>query len=517
LLAFAACASPEEYERRADRAVDGILGGTAQELETQRRATNLQPERKPPEPAKPEDTTAALPTDPEARRLSLSESLEVAIATNREYLTARDALYQTALSLTGTRHDFSPLLTSTLRYAFAGGDHVDETQFLTWTAGLSKKLPTGGDLSLSGAATVNDNRNLNVDPTTFDAAAAIQLTQPLLRGAGEEVAYEALTQAERNLMYAIRDFELFRETFSIDVASRYYSLVRQHQELNNQRRNIDGLVFARKQAEALRNVDRVNELEVLRARRNELESENDLIEAEENYRLALDRFRIFLGLPENVHVDVVDAAPDFVEVDYDVDSAVEVALANRLDVINRTEQLADVERALSIAENGLLPDLNLELGYGIASDVVPIWERSDVDNGTWRLGLSLDLPVDQLDERNAYRSAQIAYGRAKRDYERFLQELAVEVRSTFRGLVRRKQSMDIQRQLISDQERNVTIAQIRLERGEVSNREVIEAQESLLQARNSLIQEQVDYEIARLSLLRDLGILFIDEHGMWTE
>jgi len=43
---------------------------------------------------------------------------------------------------------------------------------------------------------------------------------------------------------------------------------------------------------------------------------------------------------------------------------------------------------------------------------------------------------------------------------------------------------------------------------------VVEANQSLLDAQNSLINEQVNYEIERLQLLRDLGILFIDETGM---
>jgi hypothetical protein len=31
------------------------------------------------------------------------------------------------------------------------------------------------------------------------------------------------------------------------------------------------------------------------------------------------------------------------------------------------------------------------------------------------------------------------------------------------------------------------------------------------------VREQVTYEIERLNVLRDMGILFIDEDGMWTE
>lgn len=515
--AVAACSSPQDFSISADRDVNAILGGSAERLEAERRATIVQPQRAQAPDAEQATGVSAPLVGPLLRRVTLAESLEIAIESNREYIGAREGLYQSALSLTGTRHGFSPLVSSSLSYAIAGGEHTDETQNAALTAGVTQALRTGGDLSVSGSATLSDNLDQSVDPTTLGTGASIRLAQPLLRGAGQEVAYEALTQAERNLMYAIREFELFRESFSIDVATRYYGLVRQRQEVENQRRNIDGLVFARRQAEALFQVGRGSQLEVLRARRSELESQNTLIETSEGYGAALDRFRIFLGLPENVRIEVEEQAPTFVTVDYDVDSAVEVALANRLDVLTRTEQLEDVERSVRIARNGLLPNLDFDASYGVASDTVPIGDSTRFDNGSWSLGFNLELPVDRLNERNAYRSAQISYSRAKREYENFLQDLVVDIRSTFRGLVRSTQSLDIQRQLIADQERNVKIAQIQLERGEVSNREVLDAQESLLQARNRLIQEQVDYEIARLSLIRDLGVLFIDENGMWIE
>jgi outer membrane protein len=131
--------------------------------------------------------------------------------------------------------------------------------------------------------------------------------------------------------------------------------------------------------------------------------------------------------------------------------------------------------------------------------------------------LTLDVPIDQRPQRDAYRSAQISLARAERSFSEFQDDLEVDVQSTFRELARGKQSLDIQTQLISDQERNVKIAQLRFEQGNFSNRDVVEAQQSLLDAKNALIEEKVAYEIARLGLLKDLGVLFIDEKGMWTE
>jgi outer membrane protein TolC len=106
---------------------------------------------------------------------------------------------------------------------------------------------------------------------------------------------------------------------------------------------------------------------------------------------------------------------------------------------------------------------------------------------------------------------------ARRSFEQFQDELVVSVQSTFRELERRKQSVEIQKELIADQEKNVRIAQLLFEQGDNSNRDVVEAQQSLLDAKNSLIREQVSYEIARLGLLRDLGVLFVDENGVFKE
>jgi outer membrane protein TolC len=513
-LLFAGCTA-DAYERQADRAVDEILReGTDQTL-GRRRESVVQPKSEPAEPApalEPGQPAKLAPPAEGVQVLSLADALDIAIRTNRNYISQKEGLYLTALSLTGTRRTYSPIVSAALSYLFAGSDTGPESHASGLDMSVSKLLPSGGNLSLAGSTAFSSSGG-----NAFSSSASIRLAQPLLRGAGREVAYEGLKEAERGLIYAIRDFELYREGFSIDVASRFYNLVQQKQAALNQRRNLEGFVFGRKQAEALFSVGRTSELEVLRARRSELTSQNSLIEAEESYRLALDKFRIFLGRPETSRIEVAAEEPAFVPVSWDVGSAIEVAKQNRLDFLNRKEQLQDAQRGVRIARNGLLPDLSLSLDYSRSGPGDASFARQSLDDASYSAALTFGLPVDRLPERNAYRSSQIALARALRSFSEFQDNLEVSVQSTFRELVRRKQSLDIQTQLISDQERNVKIAQLRFEQGNFSNRDVVEAQQALLDARNALIREKVDYEIARLELLKDLGILFIDEKGMWNE
>jgi outer membrane protein TolC len=513
VLLLAACTA-EQHARRADRRALSLLEPRQERTLGGREQAALRPDElapeapAPPAPAEPE----AVPPEPSAELLDLRAALAIAFDSNRQIQTQREALRLQAISLSSVRHEFAPQVALTLDYLLDEVNDNPDRESAGASFSLAQLLPTGATLSLDASTAGTE---LEGADESYASLVTVRLAQPLLRGGGYDVTHESLVQGERDLVYAIRDFELFREDFSIDVARRFYDLVNQKQTIENQRQNLESNEFGRAQAEALFAVGRANELDVLRARRSELTARNDMLEAEESFLLALDRFKIFLGLPTSAAIDVGPDPPPFVPVSYAVDSAIQVALANRLDLLNQREQLEDVERGVRLSRNGLLPDLDLELGAAYATEPSADFGGDDFERSAASLAVSLGIPLDRVRERNAYRSAQIGLDQARRDLEEFEDDLVVSIKSSFRELERRLQSLDIQRQLIEDQTKNLRIAELRFERGEIPNRDVVEANQSLLDAQNALIDEQVNYEIARLQLLRDLGILFLDDTGMW--
>ena len=523
---FVSCAS-EDYSRRADRVARKILdeheeSELGDRYESVARpaavseAPGPSPEATPGQDLEGVDDEEGLnPDAPELERrvLNLTEALELAVRGNRSHKARREDLYLQGLSLSSVRHSFAPQLSLTMNYLFSDDDDLAATQSAGVSAGYTQVLPWGGSVSADlGSGYFESNAD-----GQFSTSAGILLSQPLLRGFGAAVSHESLIQAERDLLYAIRSFELAREDFSIEVARNYYDLVQRKQTIENLERNLDGLVFGRRQAEALFRVGRTSELDVLRARRSELGARDNLISEQEDNLVALDRFRIFLGLPKEVPVDVLQTAPEYVPVDFGLAEAIEVALINRLDLITRKQQLEDVERGLEISEDRLRPDLTFTTGIGASSSEDPSFTQQPFGRDAFTAGLNFEVPVDRVDERNAYRSAQIGASRARRSFEEFIDVLVIEIANSFRELERRRQSLDIQSELIAGQEKNVKIAQLRFEQGKIDNRDVTEAKEALLEAQNRLINERVNYEISRLGLLRDLGILFIDEKGVFKE
>jgi outer membrane protein TolC len=56
-----------------------------------------------------------------------------------------------------------------------------------------------------------------------------------------------------------------------------------------------------------------------------------------------------------------------------------------------------------------------------------------------------------------------------------------------------------------------------LDAGRAEIRDLLDAQDALLSAQNQLTASIVSYRIAELSIQRDMGVLQVDETGLWKE
>lgn len=506
-LAPSGC-TPSAYAADADAEVGVALADA-----TERTLGGLSTRVVQPEPARRQADEPAPPVaDASTVRIDLRAALRLAVEGSRELASEREQLYQQGLSFTATRFDFGPQLSSTIASVWTDRETGRGVLSLDGRAGVRQILPTGGSVAIDGGLGFDHFVGPASDGWTTNGA--VRLRQPLLQGAGYAVSHEAWTRAQRDLVYSVRRFELFRQRLAIDIARDYFGLTSQMQTLANQERTYQDAVFDRRKAEALFSVDRNDEQQVFRARRREIDTENALIDARAGYRRAIDAFRVRLGLPSSVTLDIVDTTPDFEPVDVDDDSAVRAALHNRLDLQSQAEQVEDVERQLAIAENGLLPDLNLDASYALDGSG-PQLDRASPHDWSSSIGLTMEVPLQRTRERNSLRATQIALDRARRDLLQQRDQLDIEVRDQLRQLRSIEQQRTLQTEQIEQEKKAVAVMQIRYESGTADNRDLLEARQALIQAENALIRLEVDHFVRRLELHRTLGVLFIDADGMW--
>ncbi len=422
------------------------------------------------------------------------------------------------MSLGLTRHLFrDPIFSGQLAYTFAGTRHAPHTNTVSTKVGTTWLLPTGATVTATTEGSVSQaSQAPGPQPnTTVSVSGTTTISQPLLRGVAP-YAFEPLTQTERDFVYEVRDFELFRQGFAIDVLARYYQLVSQKQRVANARRSVETLEFVAKRAKAFFNVDRTTKIDLLRAEQAHLRARNGLIDEEQSYKLSLDRFKVFLGIPVSSVFEIPDdAAPVFVPVELDLDEAVHTALERRLDLMNAQMRLEDANRKVGVAKNALLPGLNATGSYTIASDAYPGSEklRLGFRDDSYSAGLVLDLPLERTAERRNYRGALVQVDRARRALDQAEDSVVVEVRDSLRRLRQQTQSITIQKAIIETETARVKYSSIRYQAGEIDSRDLTESRQSLLDAENSLIQNIVAYEIQRLTLLRQMGKLVVTDEG----
>ena len=137
-----------------------------------------------------------------------------------------------------------------------------------------------------------------------------------------------------------------------------------------------------------------------------LKAKSQLAQLWEQYRLNVDQFKRLIGYPIDKPARISEDAIALAVPTVDMDSAVQLTLANRLDLQTERDRLIDRQRAIRNAENALLPDLNLNLEAGIPSAGTG-WDGLDPDfrGVNYSAGLSFGLPLDREIERLAVRTA----------------------------------------------------------------------------------------------------------------
>ena len=347
---------------------------------------------------------------------------------------------------------------------------------------------------------------------------SVDLFQPLLRGAGPAIAAESLTQSERNVVYEVRSFSQYQMQFAVDIVSAYFRLLQQKDAVRNEYNNYNNLVLARERAEALSR-DRLPAFQVDQARQDELRAKIRYISTAENYVAAVDRLKLLLALPLGEGLMLEDADLDELkklgleDIRLSDTEAFAFTIQKRLDLLNEIDRFEDSKRRIKVAANALKADLNFLANASLSSD--EDYNRFDINKYRASAGLELNLPFWRLRERNSFRSALVSFERQVRSLSQTFDDTKNELRQDLRAVQQARQNFDIQKLAVELADKRVESVGLLLLAGRAQIRDQLEAASAQVQARNALTQALVDFHLARLNLLVDLGILDTGPEKFW--
>jgi len=498
-------------------------------------------------PAKGAAAAGPVPVVGPEVRITLLQALQIAARNNRGYQLAKETVFIAALDLDlesqEFRNTYAGLVSGVLSHDESGASPVGG-RVGSGSASWSRRFRSGA--ALTGRLGVDLAKLLTRgygSSTGIFADASISV--PLLRGADKHIVTEALTQAQRDVIYSLYALERHKRTLAVQVATDYLGVLQQADQIKNNTENHRRLVNAAKRAARLGEAGRLPKTQVNQAQQDELRARQRVITARNVHHGRLDALKITLGLPTDARIvldrkelsDLVDRAKAVLgKKDADADEtsskrgklelpvlkAVKLALDNRLDLRTAQGRVLDAQRGVVVAADGLKADLTLTGGMvmgaerGVTSGGLDN-AKLRPEKGVYSATVTSDLPWERTAERNAYRTSYITLEQAARSVQQLEDSIKLAIRGALRSLDETRQSFVIQSSAVDLATTRVKSTELFLEAGRAAIRDVLEAQEALVQAQDALTAALVNYRIAELELQRDMGVLEVDEKGLWRE
>lgn len=543
--ALTACSDMASIDRRVDRLVQArseSLGGGSLAPATRpltpevqgptgARLTAEQPPSTNPAPdeleyregdTSPEAVLARLESystiDPDTPATDLREAFRIAQRTGREFRSAEEEYLLSAIALLIERHRWGPRLFDdiTTELGATGNDGVyDSAVRVVNELRATRRLPYGGEVEarlITRAA--QQLTALAGDQYTQSSQIVLGANIPLLRGAGD-VAREDLIQAERDLVYAARSFEDFRRRYLVDIARDYFSLVAQSGAIENAEQRLASVIRLQERTTALVEAGRESPFKARNVEQNVLTSRNSLIAARESYLLAVDRFKVRLGLDVSRPLRIAPVSLELPDPDVTVTRSAELALNYRLDYQNQRDQTDDARRRLANARNGTLPDLNLSAGAAFNTDKSRRRGRLDFDTGDtdYTAGVTFSLPLDREIERLNVRTAAIQLQRQVRQTDQLRDTIILDARRAVREIDRARNALALLQKAVEINQ--LRAEELELRSDEVEPQDKLDAENELLQSRNDYQDALRDLRVAILEYLLQTGQLRVASDGVF--
>ncbi|MEX2288586.1 MAG: hypothetical protein WD648_15925 [Planctomycetaceae bacterium] len=213
------------------------------------------------------------------------------------------------------------------------------------------------------------------------------------------------------------------------------------------------------------------------------------------------------------------------------DVALDIARANRLDWMNNRAALVDTWRLIEFNANALKSDFTVRFSGDLQTlpGDNPVAFRDET--GSLRASFEFDPPFTRLVERNNFRQQLIEYQQDRRQLIQFEDQVNQTLRLILRDIERLAVSLEIQRRAVAiairrvDQTRETLNAPVPAALpgqppqalGPTSAQNLLFALSDLRNTQNNLMSVWLNYLAARMRLYRELGVMRLDERGVWIE
>ncbi|HWR30197.1 MAG TPA: TolC family protein [Negativicutes bacterium] len=245
----------------------------------------------------------------------------------------------------------------------------------------------------------------------------------------------------------------------------------------------------------------VAKVDVLRSEVSLAQARQTLIEARNNYDLAMANLNNIVGLPLTTELNVKGELT-YEKFEQDLAACVDAALRKRPEIFQYTDSAKSAEEAITIAKAGYLPTVSAVAQTGWYNDQFP-----GGNNYNWTIYLTTSWTfLDSGLTAGSVKKAVEGYNKAQEQLKQMVDSVRLDVRSNYLSLKSYEQSIHTSGASVGLAEEDYRIKVIRYLAGVGTNLDVLDAQVALTTAKNNYLQAMYNYNNYRAKLDKSMGV-----------
>ncbi len=231
-----------------------------------------------------------------------------------------------------------------------------------------------------------------------------------------------------------------------------------------------------------------------------------LIEANNGIDLARSALNKSLGLPlnENTEIEKIEIIPE--PISNDLNSMVKEALNNRSEIKTVKYTLEAGRENIRASRSGYFPSVFVSGNYTYANPNNRYQPPLEKFKGTWDVGITLSWDIWNWGgtssqviqaEQNLYQS--------QTQLDQLKENIELEVNQNYLSLKYAKEKLDVTTKTIEQAEENLRTFQEKYNVQLATSTDIIDAENSVLQAKTNYTNALIDYKMAKVKLEKSIG------------
>ena len=302
--------------------------------------------------------------------------------------------------------------------------------------------------------------------------------------------------------------EATRQGIKQQTTSAYFQILQFRNLIQVNKEAVDTLQAHLDNVNAQYRVGTVAKSDVLRSQVELANQQQALVNAQNNYDVAVATFNNIVGLPTDT---IVDAKEDLSYTKYDISlpHCTDYALIHRPDGIAMDRAWKRAEASMKAAKAGYRPQVNAVVSRTWAgdspfsSDAVKLGETNDGTNTG--LQMSWNIFDNNVTEAQV-QQAKASMRKAEQQLYETQESIQLDVRKAYLNLLAAEQNIHTTKVAVDQAQEDYKIAQVRYSAGVGTNLDVMDAEEKLIQSQTNYISALYNYNTSKAQLDQAMGL-----------